>query len=314
MKLKAVLCSALAAISLSAYLPAHALMITAVFDPSYNAQQQATVNNVISYYESILTDNVAVKIQFGLTSGLGSSLQYIYGKSYSTIYNALSADRTSSDDNTAVSHISSGSIDPFTGANTIFTTHAQCAALGLDCGPASSDLDDGMIGINLGLTDSDRSDGISAGFYDMYSVVAHEIDEILGVGGPSSGLGRGFVGVEDLFRCTGAVGNTPGARTFTTSGDNAYFSIDGCATDIARFNQDSRGDYADWWSIGAHTPSPQDAFGTPGVQVDIGIAELTALDVVGWNLRTVPEPSTYSLLFVAMLGLWVSRRRSRAKI
>jgi hypothetical protein len=297
----------------AASLPAHALLIDATFDSSYNAAQQATVNSAISYFESILTDNVSVKINFtALNSGLGSSSQSGYLPTYNQIYNALDADRTSANDNTAVSHLSSGSSDPATGATQILITHAQCAALGFDCGPAVGGFD-GTIGINLGLVDWDRSDGIAASLYDMMAVVEHEIDEILGIGGPGSGLGHGFVGVEDLFRYTSA-----GARSYTQVGDDAYFSIDGGATDLARFNQDSRGDYADWYSAGPHTPQVQDAFGTPGVQIDHGAAEITALDVVGWDLasasvsQSIPEPGTLVLMLPTLLALGATRRRLRS--
>src|SRR5207247_4941127 len=54
-----------------------------------------------------------------------------------------------------------------------------------------------------------------------------------------------------------------GNRTFTTNDDDAYFSIDG-ADLLARFNQDSGGDYGDWWTAGVHQPQVQDAFLTAG--------------------------------------------------
>ena len=292
----------------AASLPAQALVITASFDPSagYNAAQKATVNAAILYFESIISDSVNVKITFGLDGGLGSSSQFLYDKTYSAFHTALFLDRSSTDDNSAFSNISSGASDTATGFTRIQLTHAQCAALGMVCGNAEPDGRDGTIGINLGIVDADRSDGISAGRYDMMAVVLHEIDEILGAGGPGSGLGNGFLGVEDLFRYTNA-----GARTYTTAGDDAYFSIDGGVTKLQRFNQSSGGDYADWWSIGPHTPSAQDAFGSAGVQSEHNVAERTALDVVGWNLfaaNNVPEPASYLLLLPALLALRASRR------
>jgi hypothetical protein len=47
----------------------------------------------------------------------------------------------------------------------------------------------------------------------------------------------------DLFRYT-----TNLVRTFTTTGDNAYFSPDGTNL-LARYNMDPGGDYGDWWSV-----------------------------------------------------------------
>ncbi len=87
----------------------------------------------------------------------------------------------------------------------------------------------------------------------------------------------------------------------------AYFSIDGGVTAIANFNQSGAGDYGDWAS--SATPRIQDAFAPPGVQIDIGPAELTALDVIGWDLAPVPEPASLSVMALGMLGL--IRRRGR---
>ncbi len=287
---------------------AHALIITPTFDASYNAQDKLAVNTAILYYESVLTNNVTVNINFAnMTTGLAQSSQYLYGIDYSTLYGALNSQKTSSDDISAVNSLSSGFSDQATGASLIGITHADCSALGFNCGAIS----DGTISVNLGLTDANRADGISSGSYDLIGVVEHEIDEILGSGGGGSLLGYGAVGIEDLFRYT-----AQGVRTFTTSGDNAYFSIDGGKTDLARFNNDGVGDYGDW-----HTSSisrVQNAYGTPGVQNDIGVVELTALDVIGWNRVSatlppadIPTPSVIVLLGSGLMALFTSTRRKR---
>jgi hypothetical protein len=286
-------------------IPAHALVINSTFDAGYNAEQKATVFSAISFAQSLVSDNVTFAIDFKTsTSGLGGSFQSMYVNSYSNVVAKLNADRTSADDYLAMSNVPGGSVDAATGKNQIWFTYAQCFALGFNCGAQSGAKD---ISINLGLVDSNRADGIAPGKYDMYSVVLHEIDEFLGVGGPGSTVGDGlpYLGIEDLFRYTSA-----GARTYTTAGDDAYLSIDGGSTKLARFNQNSGGDYADWWSTGAHTPSVQDAFGTPGVIYGYNSAELTALDVVGWNLAAaeVPEPSTVLLMLPVLLGLGLRRR------
>jgi hypothetical protein len=88
---------------------------------------------------------------------------------------------------------------------------------------------------------------------------------------------------EDLFRF-----DSSGHRSFTAGGDDAYFSIDGGATLLARFNQTSGGDYGDWWSTGSHDTEVQDAFATPGATPDPDI-ELTALDVIGYDLVETPH-------------------------
>ena len=52
--------------------------------------------------------------------------------------------------------------------------------------------------------------------------------------------------------------------------------------------QSGRGgsDYGDWHTSG--TPQVQDAFGTPGVNIALGSNEITAFNVIGYDL--VPAP------------------------
>jgi len=131
-------------------------------------------------------------------------------------------------------------------------------------------------------------------------VVSHEIDEVLG---SSSGVGGTPIRPADLFRFSG-----PGARNYTTSGDSAYFSIDGGNTLKVQYNQNASGDYGDWWSTGAHTPRVQDAFGTPGSDPDLGV-ELTVLDSVGWTLVSaiplvVPQPVVHVSQSNTTMVLW----------
>jgi hypothetical protein len=45
--------------------------------------------------------------------------------------------------------------------------------------------------------------------------------------------------------------------------------------------------------------------------LNLGNAELTGLDVLGYNLLPVPEPGTASLLAVGILGLFVRRLKRR---
>ena len=290
----------------AAAMPAHALVINPTFDSGYNAEQKATVFGAISFLESQVTDNVTFAINFKTSSsGLGASTQGLYGTSYSDVVAALNADRTSANDYQAMSHVAAGPADPATGQGMILVTYAQCFALGFNCGAQWL----GDISVNLGLVDSNRVDGIASDKYDMFGVVLHEMDEFLGVGGPGSTVGTGYpyLGIEDLFRYTSV-----GVRSYTTVDDDAYFSIDGGATRLARFNQNAWGDYADWWSTGPHTPSAQDAFGTPGVISSYTSAERVALDVVGWDLAPaqVPEPSTSMLMLPVLLGLGLRRRRT----
>jgi hypothetical protein len=153
-------------------------------------------------------------------------------------------------------------------------------------------------------------------FYDLQAVASHEIDEALGIGGAGSFIGANFgtgnplnyptgpVGSMDLFRYSGN-----GVRSYTTSTSaTAYFSINGGATNLTNFNQAGGGsDYGDW--KGGLTPQVQDAFGTPGVDINLGVNELTALDVVGYNLTApVPEPGSGTLLLGGLIVVGIILR------
>ena len=55
-------------------------------------------------------------------------------------------------------------------------------------------------------------------------------------------------------------------------------------------------------------------FGTPGATPALGQDEITAFNVIGYDLvqqQTVPEPGTLALLGTSLLGLAALRRRQR---
>jgi len=92
----------------------------------------------------------------------------------------------------------------------------------------------------------------------------------------------------------------------------SYFSVDGGTTNLVNFNQGTVGDRHDWAISG--TPRVQDAFGTPGSAPDLGLAELTALNVVGYNTAPVPEASSaLALGLLLCLGGFATARRKSLK-
>ncbi len=158
--------------------------------------------------------------------------------------------------------------------------------------------------------------------YDLSAVASHEINEALGLSSAldhfndSPPAAPTTVGSEDFFRYT-----TGGTRIF--SGDaNAvsYFSEDG-VTPIKYYNQTQGGDYQDWASNGeafAGPPGVQDAFATPGATINLGPAEVKALEDIGYNTKSpVPEASS-SVSFGLMLalglgGFAIARKRKAGK-
>lgn len=294
---RSVLALAPVAIAMAAAASTHAaLTFTVTYDPSFDVAAIPTINAALAQYSSLFNDNVNVSLKMSYSgSGLGTSSTYSFAVPYQTYRNALAADATSAADATALAHLPIGVTNPANGTGTVMHTRPGLAAMGIPVDVSGiANYFDGEIDLNLGLMNYTRS-GIDPAKYDLQAVFSHELNEVLGT---ISNVGEANPRAADMYRYTAA-----GARTFTTAGDDAYFSLDG-TTALARYNQTAGADYGDWWSTGPHAYQVQDAFGTPGAFADLGV-EITALDAVGYT--RVPAPGAAALLGLG--GLAIARRR-----
>lgn len=274
--------------------------INATYDSSINSLWNATqvkgvINSAIAFYESKLTDNITVNITFqNMTSGLGQSQKPIYTVSYTNYLNALTKDAATANDTTALANLPVQYLDPVTNQSQMYISQANLKALGFKTASGS----DGTIGLNTSQTFTSTST-VRSDKYDLYAVVCHEIDEVLGLG---SAVGFNGILPEDLYRY-----DANGQRSFTTaSSAAAYFSINGTLA-RARFNQNSSGDYGDWYSSGPHQPQVQDAFGTQGVIIPRTMAnELLALDVIGYNVGATNTTTVSGLSGATYYGMRIS--------
>jgi hypothetical protein len=271
--------------------PARAeLVITPIFDSTITDDPNAaaienTINQAIQVYETTFTNNIDVTIDYQeMTSGLGESSASYYGISYSTFLSDFKAEADTPNQATALARLPNSTTNPVTGTSTIDVKLANIFALGITGNFTSSEPGgyDGVVGLNTSLTFPPNPNNGSN--YSLLATAEHETDEVLGLGSalPSPNKDNPFP--EDLYRYT-----STGTRNFTTSGNDAYFSING-TTDIAQFNQQAGADYGDW-ATGAQ-PLVQDAFGTPGASPTLGTPEITALDVIGYN--TIVLTSTWN--------------------
>lgn len=321
------------------------LTITPTFDSSITglsnaAQIESSINSAISAIETDITSNskLNIKIDFKQsTTGLGSSLIQKEDISYSSYLSLLNSNSSkSSIQTTALASLPTGSS---TGVNNnatqVMLTPANLLAIGNPNPPGGASVKvlellgggfDGTVSLNLGLINSSN--------YDLQALALHEIDEVLGAGGSGSTLdskGATDIGALDLFRYS-----APGVRDYSESVSAvSYFSIDGGVTKLVNFNQqvtfDSTNvpsaDYGDWGNAsntksGNTPPQVQDAYGAPGATISLGINELTALNVVGWNLTPagmlaagiaspVPLPGAAWLMLSSLLGcVGLSRRKA----
>jgi hypothetical protein len=286
--------------------PARAsFIITPTFDSTITGDSNHTniintINSVIQVYQNTLLDNITVAIEFHKAGGLGSSSSFFGNVTYAQYLAALTADKKSADDTTALAHLGAGPNNPVNGTAEINVKTANLRAIGISAAVAF----DGLIGINLDLTDIGSSG--TTGQKSLVAVLEHEIDEVLGLGSalpnPNGAL-SGDPFPEDLFRY-----NSTGGRSFTASPATAYFSIDS-TTLIARFHNTNDGaDYGDW-ETGAAPPQVQDAFATVGSFPTLGPSEIRALDVIGFDLA-VPEPATGVLFGTALLFVVLAKRRA----
>jgi hypothetical protein len=295
----------LAALSLAS--PADGLTILPTFDGSITndpngAAMVSAINYAIQVEQSNLVDNVTVKIHFtnDVSVSLGQSSSWGNGYSYSNFLAALKNSATSLNDTNGYARIPNTSTDPLVGGNKIYVNKAPARLLGLTS-TTGPDGFDSTIMLNMTLMNFTRPPANSTN-YDLAQVAEHEMDEVLGISSDLPSLTE--ISPIDLFRFT-----TNLVPTYTTNGDNAYFSVDGTNL-LARYNMNPNGDYGDWYSYDVNWlagtfgnfPQVQDAFSNPGYALDLGSNELASLDVVGWTLASTVAPVLVPSLKIVSSG------------
>ena len=262
------------------------MQINIVFDASVAnapADFTKTVLAVANYYATTFGDSATLNLNVGygevagsaLPSGaLGASSTYLASLGYSTLVNALKGDASSAADSSAVATLGA---DPTHGLGHYWVSTAEAKALGFSVGSGS----DGSIGFSSSSNffyDSTHTLPVPTGAYDFYATVAHEFSEVMGrmlLAGERIGPYRNSYSALDLFHYA-----SKGVRDLlgTKAG---YFSVDKGVTHLQNFNTNSAGDYGDWSS--AKGVDAFNAFATIGKVAPISSADLTALDVIGWN-------------------------------
>jgi hypothetical protein len=133
-------------IALAAGVPAHAnLIITPAYDATITSDPSAgaivrTIKQAISTYQSLITNNVCVKIYFQEGGGLGTSETFLYNGSYSSFYNGLVTNHANADAIAALNANggnanTNGGVNPVTDSSDITVKSANLRAVGINQAP-----------------------------------------------------------------------------------------------------------------------------------------------------------------------------------
>lgn len=282
------------------------LIIHATFDSSITGNPnsvaiQASINHVISIYESLFSDPITVEIRFRYATTepngdpmpagrLAQSNFAIYTIPWNTFINALRADARTGNDNTANASLPGSAL-----STNIRPSSAGGRAVGLNTPTAMfADGSAGNGGPYDGIVTLNSSSPYqftrppTAGIYDAQRSFEHEMDEIIGLGSRLNISGNDLR-PQDLFSWS-----SNGHRNITSSGTR-YFSINGGVTNIVNFSQDVHGDFGDWLSEDCPQSHPyvQNAFVCTGQASDIAATspEGKNLDVVGYDLVGAATPT-----------------------
>lgn len=291
----------------------------------------AALNSIVPpLYSSTFTNvNASVYIAFD-PNGLGTTTQFGNSVPYSTYRNALLSVSTGAAKAfvPAVEPSIFGTLPvgvtsalarhlALSGATSITAEGNSCSTPGIaDCydaiihivTPAGLLAETGSQGLTyrgLGGSTNGTTDN-----YDFFSVVEHELDEVLGTASCVSYTGPGTtdpptcVSAEDLFRYT-----APGARIFNTFG-NSYFSADGGVTDLDGNTYNTTQGGGDWGDFSQNCIFVQDSQAcpsgsSPNYSLDItndgpgGTSgpEVEMLNAVGYNLNAL---ATQTITFAAL--------------
>ena len=318
-----------------------ALIISLNATPGMDANALLGFQSAANYWQSKFNDDVTVNIDVGFSAldpgvlGSAGSATEVFG--LADVRAALIGDASTAIDTLAIGNLPALSILGGMGFLTQVNSETGNTAASLDdddsnnnrflalntanakalgwVAPDPAAADASITFSSLFSWDFDQSDGVDDGLQDFVGVAIHEIGHALGFvsGVDSVDFFIGNAGVDldnfavfstlDMFRYS-----APGSLNLA-AGSDAYFSLDGGATNLGSFSTGSfngDGEQASHWKDNLGLGIMDPTANPPGESNLPSALDLIAFDAIGWDL--VPEPSS-SLLGVLGGLVAVMRRR-----
>ncbi len=306
-----------------------------------NASALAAFERAAASWEGLISDPITVNIDVGLQSldpgVLASAGSVLLSAGYDVIRNQMVVDASFDGDDAIVAALptfaesSFSTPTGFVASGNLTANKASLKAMGFSGLDSTFGANDATINFSTNFSfDYDNSDGVGSGLIDFETVALHEIGHALGftssvdevdfLAQTPPGAGDPDINVDprvlDLFRF--AAGSEPGDETaFTNAARSLEPNVAAVFSDTELEGGMSTGAFTGDGRQASHWQD-NDLTGTLlGIMdptlatqqvVDLDVLDLRSLDLIGYDISFVPEPST---LWLAFGGLMLCHRRRR---